>query len=233
MVTYNVNFGLAGDDAALRLIEDADADAVFLQETTPGWEAAIRRTLSQQYPHMAFVTSGGAGGMAVLSKSPFEVRRQIASPEGWFPAMIVVLDTAIGSVQVLAVHLHPPVSDSGSFVTGYLTTGQARAREMRTFVAALDPTLATLVVGDFNEDARGGTGDVLAERGMTDMLREFDSYQETWKWRTSVGTLRQTLDHVYCDRRVEAIDVRVVEGGESDHWPVVGWFVRAGGTPTD
>ena len=66
VMTYNVNFGLAGDSSILETIRKSQADVVFLQETTLDWEAAIRAALSELYPHMGFRGGSGAGGLAVL-----------------------------------------------------------------------------------------------------------------------------------------------------------------------
>ena len=39
VLTYHVNFGLAGEPGVIDVIRRADADLVLLQETTPAWEA--------------------------------------------------------------------------------------------------------------------------------------------------------------------------------------------------
>ena len=54
VASYNVNFGLTGDEAIIELIRDLEADVVFLQETHRGWERALRAELSSEFPHMAF-----------------------------------------------------------------------------------------------------------------------------------------------------------------------------------
>ncbi|HLU68856.1 MAG TPA: endonuclease/exonuclease/phosphatase family protein, partial [Kofleriaceae bacterium] len=64
-MTYNVNYGTAGDEETLALIAQSGADVVLLQETNPAWERALRRALSGTYPHMAFLHADRrAGGLA-------------------------------------------------------------------------------------------------------------------------------------------------------------------------
>ncbi|MCC6680934.1 MAG: endonuclease/exonuclease/phosphatase family protein [Phycisphaeraceae bacterium] len=226
VMSFNVNYGLSGDPTALQLIRDANADTVFLQETTQQWQAAIERELNDLYPHMSFLDSRGAGGMAVLSRTPFAVRRVIPSPSDWFPAMHIVLLTSLGPVHVLQIHLHPPVSETGSFVSGYLTTSQKRLEEMQAYLQALDPTLPSLVLGDFNESDGGQAAKLLAERGLINALKQYDRYQNTWRWQTSVGTLKQTLDHIFYDPvGLDSLDVHVIEAGNSDHYPLVATFI--------
>lgn len=41
VMTYNVNFGIAGDPETIEVIRGGGADVVFLQETTEAWEASL------------------------------------------------------------------------------------------------------------------------------------------------------------------------------------------------
>jgi endonuclease/exonuclease/phosphatase (EEP) superfamily protein YafD len=223
VMTYNVNFGIPGDPETLAAIAGGGADLVFLQETTPEWEEHLRGQLGQRYPYLAFRHWRGAGGLAVLSRHPFVAGPLLPNPAGWFPAWRVVVATPLGPVQVLNVHLRPPVSDSGSFVSGYLTTGGARHTEIRAFASALDPALPTLVVGDFNEGPSGRAITELRRRGLA--LALGSSAGPTWRWPTPLGTLRLRLDHILADRRLALVEARVLQAGRSDHLPVVATFV--------
>src|SRR5688572_3439388 len=98
---------------------------------------------------------------------------------------------SLGPVQVLNVHLRPPVSDRGSWVSGYLTTRHDREREMQRFYARLWADAALIVAGDFNEGENGGVLDWLRRKGMRNALPEFDRSTATWEWRTSIGTLKR------------------------------------------
>jgi endonuclease/exonuclease/phosphatase (EEP) superfamily protein YafD len=228
VITYNVNFGLAGDPATLRAITHEPADVVFLQETTPAWERVIRRGLSDRFPHMAFRHSGGAGGLAVLSRLPFDKLDYIASPGGWFPAWRVIVRSPLGRVQVLQLHLRPPVSDGGSVVSGYFTTPKFRRMEIEHFSRVLDARLPTLVVGDFNEDPDGRAIRFLRGRGLRSVLPEYQPGATTWRWNTSLGVqLTHTLDHIVYGPRLQPLEARVIRAGRSDHLPVLAIFQRS------
>jgi len=222
VATYNVNFGLSGDAATAAAIARLDADVVLLQETTEGWERTLRPLLSARYPDMRFWHARGAGGMGLLARVPVEAA-ELLPPEGqgWFPALRVVVQSDIGKAQLLSVHLRPPFSDRGGLVSGYFETPPVREAEMRRFLSALDPRLPSVVVGDFNEPLGRAAGSALEARGMRSVW-EGGVPPTTWRWRTSAGTLRQSLDHVFYDaRHFDVYAARVLDLGRSDHLPVL------------
>lgn len=219
--TFNVNYGLAGDEATLDAIGDGSPDIVLLQETNEPWEAAIHNRFTDAYPYQEFHHCCGAGGTAVLSKYPIRDVRIVEPPkDGWFPSMIVVAETPIGRVQFLNVHLHPPVSDSGSFVSGYFSTRKTRAAEIKTVYAQRDLDLPTVVVGDFNESTSGRAINFLEGEGYASVPTNGSSYDPTWRWNTSVGTIRSQLDHIVVDDDFGVFDANVLPHGRSDHLPV-------------
>ena len=52
MMTYNVNFGIPGDEPTLAAIERGDADVVFLQEINAAWERELRTRFAGRYRHL-------------------------------------------------------------------------------------------------------------------------------------------------------------------------------------
>ncbi|MGE5182221.1 MAG: endonuclease/exonuclease/phosphatase family protein [Acidobacteriota bacterium] len=221
VMSYNVNFGIAGDPEAARAIASAAPDVVFLQETNDVWAAALIRALPA-YPHHHFTPPRGwpAGGMGVLSRYPIVSIDELPSVNGPFFAWRVVLDAPGGRVQVLGVHLRPAISDGGSWVVGFFSTRDNRAREIAWHVARLDPQLPTLVVGDFNEEGDGRAVAVLDRLGYTDAIAQHAGHHRTWEWPVSRLTLRFQLDHVMYDAHFTAPAAGVVEAGRSDHKPV-------------
>jgi endonuclease/exonuclease/phosphatase (EEP) superfamily protein YafD len=231
VMTFNVNFGLAGDAATLAAVAQQDADIVFLQETTPHWETVLRMQCGSDYLHIQFkhpdvVGGGGAGGLGVMSKLPIEQIDYLPATD-WFPAARVVLTSPIGRLQVLNVHLRPPISDRGSAVSGYFTTPPVRQAEISTFAAALDKNLPTLIVGDFNENERGRAFQWLTANGFKSALPEFQPEAQTWRWRTSYIALSGRYDHLCYDAKLTPLRVEVRNAGRSDHLPVVGVFALA------
>src|SRR6187551_2628728 len=52
LMTYNVNFGIPGDEPTLAAIARGDADVVFLQEINAAWERELRAHFGRAYPHL-------------------------------------------------------------------------------------------------------------------------------------------------------------------------------------
>lgn len=234
VMTYNVNFGIAGDGPTLAAIETGQADVVFLQEINKPWETSLRARFGAAYPHAIFYPRGGAGGIGVMSRLPIRAQQLIPREEsdGWFPALRLVLDSPLGALQVLVVHLRPPVSDGGSFVSGHFTSPAIHEKEITRFCQSLDRALPTMVVGDFNEEEDGRAITYLAgaEWKMKSALPEFAPGRPTWRWPTALHTFEGRFDHLIYDPRLEPLSAEVLDAGRSDHFPVVGVFVLASPT---
>jgi len=221
VLSFNINYGVGHDPRNVAAVADADADLVLLQETTEDSEAAFREALAGTYPHVLFRYCCNAGGLGVLSKHPIREETWIEPTVGWFPAWRVVVDTPLGPVQALDVHLRPPMSDGGSWVAGYFTTRDDRREEIAAFWPALDPELPTIIAGDFNEDAQGRAIAFLDEKGLQSALPQVDPRAKTWRWQTKLGKLRMMLDHVVYGPGLEVRGAEVLDRGTSDHLPVL------------
>lgn len=223
VMTYNVNFGLDGDRRGIDAISAGAPDLVFLQETTGGWERAMNEAFATTYPHRRFEDTHDewlAGGLGVLSRWPITTLETLTDGPGPFFAHRVVIDAPGGPIQVLNVHLRPPMSDGGSWVVGYFSTRAHREQEALAHVARLDPKLPTLAVGDFNEEDEGMAIAVFKDRGFTSALPLFHPNATTWQWPVADRTLRFRLDHILYDNRFLAVSAAVVDRGRSDHAPV-------------
>ena len=221
VMTYNVNWGGARPDLAVAAIREADADVVCLQETTPEWETYLRGELVGTYPHVMFRHSGGAGGLAFLSRNRLEDVEYIETP-GWFPGWLVRAETSVGPVQFLAVHLRPPLGENGGVsVSGYVRSRDVRVREVQTLHARLDAALPAVILGDFNENESGEAFRWLTDQGFSDAVASVDGKTYTWEWRTSLVTLRNRFDHILLSPHLRTQNARVMRAGASDHFPVV------------
>jgi endonuclease/exonuclease/phosphatase (EEP) superfamily protein YafD len=230
VMSYNLNFGVAGDRSNIDAIEAAHPDIVFLQESNDEWERALVGRLGEQYPHRRFDPPSDwvAGGMGILSKYPIVAVDVLVAPRAPFFAWRVVLDSALGKIQVFNLHLRPPMSDGGSWVVGYFSTRDDRLREIQYHLEAFDPKLPALFVGDFNEDRDVGKAiALLEERGFVDAIAQAHGDKPTWQWPVGSMTLRMQLDHLMYSAHLMPANVTIVDAGRSDHKPIWADFERS------
>lgn len=223
IISYNVNFGLYADPGLLQTLASHKADVILLQETNESFEVMSEFHLSDIYPHQVFYKAPAAGGLGVLSRYPLE-QKYISNPNGWFVAGLYTIDTGSKKIQLLNVHLHPPVSEGGSFVYGYFSTKKVRLQEMQHFYKFLKPRLPTLVAGDFNEDSDGLVIGFLQEKGFHDVVEEYQPKQNTWRWKIYGITLTDQLDHIFYNQQLSSLSAKVLRIGRSDHLPILANF---------
>src|SRR5262249_48238499 len=144
----------------------------------------------------------------------------------WFDGWIMKFETSCGAVQVLNVHLHPPVSESGSWVSGYLTTRGDRLSEMERFFDKREFQPPMLVAGDFNDGDKSPVVRWLEDKNMVNALQQFDHYSPTWEWQTSVVSLHRRMDHILYSFELHCCSARVLHAGASDHFPVQAVFMQ-------
>ena len=226
VLSYNVNWGGVGADQVAQIIRNSDAEIVCLQETTPEWERFLKREVGAGYSFTKFRESKGrmGGGLAFLSKVPAREVAYIPSETGWFDGWIVEFATAAGPVQVLNVHLRPPVSDRGGWASGYFNTRDDRVAEMERFYKQAKPNAPLIVAGDFNDSENGAVVDWLEERGLTNALPQFDRSTPTWRWKYRGVSLKRRMDHIMYSPELYCGGAKVTEAGPSDHFPVLAWF---------
>lgn len=227
VATFNVYFPAWRDEATVRAVGATNADVVLLQEVDPGWEDVLRERYASRYAHLLFQTRGGSRGLAVLSRYPVEDGGIVVAPaRGFHFAWILHLDTPMGRVQALNLHLRSALRGSGSALENYFSMGSDHGEEVRSFVAHLSGE-PTIVVGDFNEGPDGPSLAWLERRGFRNALPLFHPGQPTWRGRSVAAQFQMSIDHVLFDGTFEPLDAYVVQEGNSDHFPVVAWLTSA------
>jgi endonuclease/exonuclease/phosphatase family metal-dependent hydrolase len=219
-----LNWGGGGADQVADIIRDSDADILCLQETTPDWEKYLRNQFA--YSFMGFRESEGrmGGGLAFLSKVPAREVAYIRSDTGWFDGWIVQFQTRLGPVQILNVHLRPPVSDRGGWVSGYLGTRDDRVREMERFYNNIKPGIPLIVAGDLNDSETSAVVEWLENRGLRNALPQFDRSTPTWRWKYRRIKLSRRMDHIMYSAELYCANSEVILQGPSDHFPVIATF---------
>ncbi len=222
VVTYNVNYELDHPEAVTAFLSDCGASVICLQETHARWEAILKAALEEDYPYSAFHEWGQAGGVAVMSRHPLQNVRLLEPKAGWWPALLVEVETPLGSVQVLNVHLKPPLAADGCVtVDAYCRAPDVHLREVAGFLNEVDRDSPLVVAGDFNENQTGKAVRWLQDEGFTDALSIFDRRSKTWHWKTLWGiVLNDRFDHILFNGALLCTGARVENVTASDHSPV-------------
>ena len=122
----------------------------------------------------------------------------------------------IGELDILHVHLHPPLDEDGGLVVGYFTTSDARTQELMHHLRGAPPDL---VLGDFNE-GEGPAVSRLEAFGMRQAQAAWPPLELTWRWDTGTTELVGRPDHVFVAPRLRVAAVQVMQRGGSDHRPL-------------
>jgi len=229
--SYNINGDMWGNQATLAAIGSGDADIVCLQELTDGWQTAIESRYASRYPYRMFkaTPNASAAGLGIISRFPLQDGGWHEGPSGWHPAWHYLVQTPHGVFKVLNAHLRNATGEHGGTVQSYLTTPDDHRYEIQLFVAENSATLPTVILGDFNEGPDGAAVQYLQGVGFQNALPLFHPGQPTWRYGRSVGgQLTQEDDHILFDDSFEPLNAWVVNGGASDHLPVLAHFEAKG-----
>lgn len=222
VVTYNTLVATEGVDHVTHLIDHTNPDIVVLQEVFPERENTLRGIYDDAYPHMIGVQTGGVGGVMVLSRFPVtDVIDVGGSGESARNTAVVVIDVDGQPVQVVPIHLTSPCPSCGPSVSDRLDSeGERRQAEVFAILRALRPGVPVVVAGDFNSNDRSGPYRRLSRAGFEDPHRAQGSGPGfTWPNDGPVGPMIR-IDWVLT-RQLIPIDAWVMDGGPSNHRPVV------------
>ena len=228
ILTYNVNWGFVNPDKVVRYLATEDADIICLQETNVHWKRYLGERLRQQYTTGRFRDWSNAGGTAIISKYKIYDLNLLEPRSTWFPAFYALADTPIGTIQLLNVHLKPPMSEEGKLsATAYPKTGDEHIAEMEWFLRRTDPNQPMIILGDFNENEKGKAIRRLIEAGWTNALSRYDKKSITWQLTTPEGLeFKERFDHILYNQFLDCTGAKVVDTEGSDHFPVVAIIVQ-------
>jgi endonuclease/exonuclease/phosphatase family metal-dependent hydrolase len=222
-MTYNVFFERPDYATGERLIRDANPDILFLQEVTTGWQPTFDR-LRDLYPHQCSAADTRGDGNALLSRLPLTDVRRLPPTVGWYGGWYAIAETPVGPVQILGLHLMPPLTEKEEFsFRAFLKTGRVHRREIQTFCREVDLEAPLLILGDFNESGQGAAGGWLHKQGLRCALARHDWFSPTWAWIKS-PLVNGRLDHIFHTEHLHPVDSHVINDGVSDHLPVLAAF---------
>jgi endonuclease/exonuclease/phosphatase family metal-dependent hydrolase len=225
IVTYNIHSCRGMDrrtkpDRIARVLRDIGADVIALQEVVgPGPHGHSHIEEIGAALAMGWVMAparhvrGHQFGNVILSRFPINghVQHDLSWKNCWERNMQRVDVNVSGrALHVYNVHLGTAILER-----------RHQARRVATIVSDRHVTGPKIVLGDFNEWARGLATDILAER-----LHSIDLRQHLRRRRTYPGFFPILhLDHIYYEGRVEVVKVTLPRDRltlmASDHLPLV------------
>jgi len=226
VTTYNINWQegaweVGDPENNLAALKKTQSDIILLQETTPFWEKKLRKQFKHKYQF--YHDHKQSGGLAILSRYPITKHKVINGRYGWFPALFAVVETPRGPIQILNLHLIPPLTENnrvGVLIDTVLTNHHIRLRDTMDFERAIDPRMPSLIVGDLNEGKSGPSVKYLRVHGYIDALASLPEETATWYWPVGPFTFTARFDRIFYSPHFTLKQIQVLPEGDSDHFPV-------------
>jgi endonuclease/exonuclease/phosphatase family metal-dependent hydrolase len=139
------------------------------------------------------------------------------------------VDSGIGKVRLLNVHLRPPLSDKGSAtISALYNSPDIHRKELKQFIRDSGQDIPLIIAGDFNEHEAGKGLSWLFANGFTDALSIYDNSSDTWVWELGYGLqLDDRYDHLIFSKQLKCTGAKVLKiDNASDHMPVLGVFIK-------
>ena len=238
IATYNVNFDNREEEGLIGAIVASKADVVCFQETTSRSRRIIRDCLSRTHP-----VFHSQGQFAFASK--LEVRQLESDHRRFLTATFQGRDQEF---LIANIHLAPvvlPKNPGFLDVVNAITASEKRHEaEIAEVAKWIKPSVATLVVGDYNSLSQSAAPSVLRENGLTDSYAAVHADADlhpTWDLRTmlelephvyqenSLGVLGLMqpmqlglrVDFIFHSRHFRTTDSEIIKRPGSDHFLVV------------
>jgi endonuclease/exonuclease/phosphatase (EEP) superfamily protein YafD len=227
VMTYNVNYAMSRPTETANILKNSTADIIFLQETHHQWDVFLTPRLSSIYPHIKFIDGPGAGGMAVLSKYPFETKAKTKAARGWFEQWLVQVESPQGPLQVYNLHLKPGLNERGKIGcmgSAWFRSLNIHKEELAECLDHTDADIPLIILGDLNENDRNRGCKWLRKRGYCDALSLSSKKENTWEWPLGAITLKGRYDHLFYSSKIRCHSTDIKHIGASDHFPVIATF---------
>jgi vancomycin resistance protein VanJ len=206
VLTHNVGVSNPDPEGTVRVLLEADADLVALQELSTEAKSRYSELLAQRYPHVV-----SRGTVALWSKHPLADSSSVDIGLGWTRALRTEVQAPGGTVAVYVAHLASVRVDSDGFSSEQrdetiVDLGMYLGDEQQPRVlllgdlngTAYDRSLAPLTAGLQSAQAAGGWG-----------------FGFTWP----AGFPLARIDHILV-KGVTVTDAEVLARTGSDHRPI-------------
>lgn len=220
VMTANLRVGSADVARVVEVAVRNDVDALVLSEITPDALTALNEAgLSRAFPYQEGQAAPGVAGTMAFSKTRIDDLQPLATS---FNGYAMALDVgSAGTVQLLAVHPHPPFGDADRWRSDHAV--------IREFLAQNGPAAeATVIAGDFNATPDHDVISDLEDLGFWSPADAANvQWQPTWPAAGTVSLLgvdvpsMLKIDHVLVNGEIGAVNTESVTIPGTDHRALV------------
>lgn len=209
LLSANLNSGNKNAAAVLGHLATEQAHVVVLQEYNARWAEELSE-LQTRYPFHFRLPREDNFGLALFSQWPL-LSAEAIDLGGSTPAIVAKLTTASGPLQIIAVHLRPPL------------TADRAAQRARQFAAltqlAAETELPLAVVGDFN--ATPWSPQFHRWIHTAKLSNGLGGQGLAYTWPTTMPMFRIPIDACVVNDGLKIVAQRRGNRIGSDHYPVV------------
>lgn len=210
LLLSNVYAGNEDTRQLLDLIDQEQADLVFLQEVTDACNRELA-ALREDYPYSLNIPREDNFGIAVLSRHPFSNASVIQSPPHGYPTLIVEIVIGDRAATFVTTHPAPPLGDAGF---------DARNIQLANIAAVIAEAAGPRVlIGDLNTSMWGEQYELLVEK--TNLVDARHGFGVLPSWPTQLPFAMIPIDHCLVSEEFRVTDVRSGPDIGSDHLPLI------------
>lgn len=228
VMSYNVFFKNGYPKQALHLITASHPDVLLIQELTPAWHQRLLQRFGKQYPYRIAKPLKGTHGIGIYSKYPISQVHYLNNSSHLPIAQSVRLKLENRWIQLTNMHLASPsraVEHPKQFKKYMEANAKLRISQFDRLKQHVEKykgkTTAQLIIGDANT--------LPYEPLYRNIRKSYDDIHSrvggAWGW-TFPNTAKVPfpflrLDYALVKGKVKPISMNVLEGGSSDHLPIL------------
>jgi endonuclease/exonuclease/phosphatase family metal-dependent hydrolase len=227
IATHNINFANKDLSLVIDAVLGSGADVIAFQEMTHVSEPYLARKLKSAFPHTTLLKAKDRERplrLGLISKFPILQWEYTEPKYGLHGTYCAVLEVDKKKVQVVNIHLHPPLPCSIHgplhFVRLLRKAERIHKAEIERIHRRLIPGIPTIILGDFNSFSVFKAPTYLRDNGFTDSfasVHEEADRHRTWEWQTRYGKVSARIDYIFHDASFKTLGSRIIRNGSSDH----------------
>jgi len=209
---FNLNFRNQRMVEFKEYLRDTKPDVVTMQEVTPLHKKALEELKADIYPYQIYCKFQTVGGVAILSKHPFNKENAICMEGKGLVWSQILVDKY--PINIVSIHTYWPFPYSQP---EQIQTIKEVFKEIKG---------STLIAGDFNAAAWSHSVKEIESVSHTEVVKGMRWSITLQKQFSSIPNFKLAIDHVLLSKEFQVEEIFVEKGLGSDHSPIVSkiWY---------